>query len=107
MTQLTSQLVDQKIASSDVERKVASNTIRIRINDRETDTTIVVQRRIVVETWVVLHPDLVVTKLDKDLECSKLDSLRSGRSITAPRGTSVSAGIRTGAQSNHCVILIH
>ena len=71
------------------------------------DTTIVVQRWIVVETWVVLHPDLVITKLDKDLECSKLDSLRSGRSITAPRSTSVSVGIGTGAKSNHRVILIH
>ena len=86
---------------------MATNTIRLRINDRETDMTIVVQRRIAVETWVVLHSDLVVTKLDKDLECSKLDSLRSGRSVTAPRGTSVSAGIGTGAQSNHYVILIH
>ena len=107
MSQLSSQLVDHKIASGDITSKMASNTIRLRINDRETDTTIVVQRRIVVETWVVLHPDLVVTKLDKDLKCSKLDSLRSGRSVTAPRGTSVSAGIGTGAQSNHCVIVIH
>ena len=86
---------------------MASYTIRLRINDRKTDTTIVVQRGVVVETWVVLHPDLVITKLDKDLECSKLDGLGSGRSKTAPRGTSVSAGIGTGAQSNHCVILIH
>ena len=107
MCQLSSQLVDHKIASGDIMSKMASNTIRLQINDRETDTTIVVQRRIVVETWVVLHPDLVVTKLDKDIERSKLDSLRSGRSVTAPRGTSVSAGIRTGAQSNHGVILIH
>ena len=99
--------MDQKIASGDISSKVAINTIRLRINDRETDTTIVVQRRIVVETWVVLHPDLVVTKLDKDLEHNKLDSLRSGRSVTAPRGTSVSAGIGTGAQSDHCVLHIH
>ena len=81
-TQLTSQLVDQKVASSDVARKVASYTIRLRINDRESDTTIIVERRIVVETWVVLHPDLIITKLDKDLECSKLDGLGSGRSKT-------------------------
>ena len=107
MTQLTSQLVDQKIASSDVARKVASYTIRLRINDRESDTTIIVERRIVMETWVVLHPDLVVAELNKYLECSKQDSLRSGRSIAATRGTSVRAGIRTGAQSNHVVILIH
>ena len=107
MTQLTSQLVDQKIASSDVAIKVASYTIRLQINDRETDTTIVVQRWVVIETWVVLHSDLVVAKLDKDLECSKLDSLRSGGGVTAPRSTSVRAGIGTSAQSNHCVILIH
>ena len=99
--------MNHKVASSDITRKVASNPIRLRINDRKTDTTIDVQRGIVVETCVVLHPDLVITKLDKDLECSKLDSLRSGRSKTAPGGTSVSAGIGTGAQSNHCVILIH
>ena len=99
--------MNHKIASSDITRKVASNTTRLWINDREMDMTIIVQRRIVVETWVVLHPDLVVTKLDKDLECSKVDSLRSGRSVTALRGTSVSAGIGTSAQSNHCVILIH
>ena len=42
--------------------------------------TIIVERRIVMETWVVLHPDLVVEELNKYLECSKLDSLRSGRS---------------------------
>ena len=107
MSQLSSQLVDHKIASSDITSKVASNTIRLRINDRETNTTIIVQRRIVVETWVVLHPDLVVTKLDKDLEYSKLDRLRSGRGVTAPRSTGVRAGIGTSAQSNHCVILIH
>ena len=99
--------MDHKVGSNDISRKVASNTIRLRINDRKTGTTIVVQRGIVVETWVVLYPDLVIAKLDKDLECSKLDSLGSGRSITAPRGTSVSAGIGTGAQSNHCVIVIH
>ena len=79
MSQLSRQLVDHKVASSDVTSKMASNTIGLRINDREADMTIIVQRRIVVETWVVLHPDLVVTKLNKDLECSKLDSLRSGR----------------------------
>ena len=84
--------MDHKIASSDITSKVASNTTRLRINDRETDTTIVVQRGIVVETWVVLHPDLVITKLDKDLKCSKRDSLRSGRSETAPGGTNVSVG---------------
>ena len=106
-TQLTSQLVDQKIASSDVARKVAIDTIRLRINDRETNTTIIIERRIVVETWVILHLDLVVAELNKYLECSKLDSLRSGRSVTAPRGMSVSAGIGTGVQSNHVVILIH
>ena len=65
------------------------------------------QRRLVKETWMVLHSDLLVAKLNKDLECSKLDSLRSGRSVPAPRGMSVSAGVGTGAQSNHCVILIH
>ena len=97
--------MDHKIASSDIRRKMASNTIRLRINDRETDTTIVVKRGIVVETWVVAHLDLVVAKLDKDLECGRLDSLRSGRGVTAPRSTSVRAGIGTGAQSNHCVIL--
>ena len=86
---------------------MASYTIRLRINDRETDTTIIVERRIVMETWVVLHPDLVVAELNKYLECSKLDSLRSGRSVAATRGTSVRAGIGTGAQSNHGVILIH
>ena len=102
-----SQLIDQKIASSDIARKVARYTIRLRINDRETDTTIIVERRIVVETWVVLHLDLVVAKLNKDLECSKLDSLGSGRGVTALRSTSVRAGIGNGAQSNHCVILIH
>ena len=107
MSQLLSQLVNHKVASNDITRKVASNTIRLRINDRKTDATIIVQRGIVVETWVVLHPDLIITKLDKDLECSKLDGLGSGRSKTAPRGMSVSAGIRTGAQSNHCVLLIH
>ena len=107
MTQLTSQLIDQKIASSDVARKVASYTIRLRINDRETDTTIIVERRVVMETWVILHPDLVVAELNKYLECSKHDSLRSGRSIAATRGTSVGAGIGIGAQSNHGVILIH
>ena len=89
--------MNHKIASGDITSKMAGNTIGLQINDREMDTTIVVQRRIVVETWVVLHPDLVVTKLDKDLECSKLDSLRSGRSVTSPRCTSVSAGIGTGA----------
>ena len=99
--------MDHKIASSDITRKVASNTIRLQINDRETDTTIVVQRRIVVETWVVLHPDLVVAEFNKYLECSKLDSLRSGRSVAATRGTSVRTGIRTSAQSNHGEILIH
>ena len=107
MTQLTSQLADQKIASSDVARKVASDTIRLRINDRETDTTIIVERRIVMETWVVLHPNLVVVELNKYLECSKLDSLRSGRSAAASRDTSVRAEIGTGAQSNHGVILVH
>ena len=71
------------------------------------DMTIVMQRRIVVETWVVLHSDIIVAKLDKDLECGKLDSPRSGRGVTAPRSASVRAGIGTGAQSNHCVILIH
>ena len=69
--------MDHKIASSDITSKVASNTIRLRINYREADTTIIVQRRIVEETWVVLHPDLIVTKLDKDLECSKLDILKA------------------------------
>ena len=106
-SQLSSQLLYHKIASSYITRKVARNTIRLRINDRETDTTIIVQRRIVVETWVVLHLDLVVAKLNKHLECSKLDSPRSGRSVTTQRGTSVSAGIGTGVQSNHGVILIH
>ena len=99
--------MDHKVGSNDISRKVASNTIRLRINDRKTDTTIVVQRGIVVETWVILHPDLIIMKLDKDLECSKLDGLGSGRSKTALRGTSVRAGIRTSAQSNQCVILIH
>ena len=86
---------------------MASNTIRLRVNERKTDTTVVVQRWVVIESWVMLHLNIGITKLDKDLECSKLDGLRSGRSKTAPRGTSVSAGIGTGAQSNHCVILIH
>ena len=99
--------MDHKIASGDITSKMASNTIRLRINDRETDTTIVVQRRVVKETWMVLHSDLVVAKLNKDLECSKLDSLRSGRSVAALRSTSVCAGIGTGAQSNHGMILIH
>ena len=107
MNQLTCQLIDHKIASSDIARKVASYTIKLRINDRETDTTIIVETRIVVKTWVVLHPDLVVAELNKYLECSKLDSLRSGRSTAATRGTSVRAGIRTGAQSNNGVIHIH
>ena len=71
------------------------------------DTTIIVERRVVMETWVILHPDLVVAELNKYLECSKLDTLRSGRSIAATRGTSVRARIETGAQSNHGVILIH
>ena len=93
--------------SSDITSKVASNTIRLRINERETDTTVVVQRWVVVETWVVLHSDLVGAKFDKDLECSKLDSLRSGGGITAPRSTSVRAGIGTSAQSDHCLILIY
>ena len=84
--------MNHKVASSDITRKVASNTITLRINDRKTDMTVVVQGGIVVENWVVLHPDLVITKLDKDLECSKLNSLRSGRSEIAPRSTSVSAG---------------
>ena len=70
-------------------------------------TTIIVERRVVMETWVILHSDLVVVELNKYLECSKLDGLRSGRSVTAPRGTSVSAGIGTGAQSDHGMILIH
>ena len=96
-TQLTSQLVDQKIASSDVARKVASYTIRLRINDRETDMTIIMERRVLMETWVILHPDLVVAELNKYLECSQLDSLRSRRSVAATRGTSVRAGIGTGA----------
>ena len=101
------QLVDHKVASSDITSKVASNTIRLRINDLEEHTTIVVQRRVVKETWMVLHLDLIVAKLNKDLECSKLDSLGSGRGVTALRSTSVRAGIGTSAQSNHCVILIH
>ena len=71
------------------------------------DTTIIVVRRIVMETWVVLHPDLVVAELNKYLKCSKLDSLRSGGGVTAPRSTRVRAGIGTSAQSDHCVILIH
>ena len=54
-------------------RKVASDTIGFRINDWETDTTIIVERRIVMETWVILHPDLVVAELNKYLESSKLD----------------------------------
>ena len=107
MTQLTSQLVDQNITSSDVARKVASYTIRLRVNDRETDTTIIVERSVVMETWVILHPDLIVAELNKYLECSKLESPRSGRSVAATRGTSVRTGIGTGAQSNHGVILIH
>ena len=86
-SQLSSHLVDHKVASSDITRKVASNTIRLWINDRKMDMTIVVQRRVVIETWVVLHLALVVTKLDKDLECNKLDNLRIGRSVTAPRVT--------------------
>ena len=65
------------------------------------------ERGVVVETWVVLHPDLVVTELNEYLECSKLDTLRRSRSVAASRGTSVSAGIGIGAQSNHGVILIH
>ena len=81
MTQLTSQLVDQKIASTDIASKVASYTIRLRINDRETDTTIIIERRVVMETWVILHPDLIVAELNKCLECSKVNSLRSGRSV--------------------------
>ena len=92
MTQLSSQLVDQKIASSDVARKVASDTMRLWINDKETDTTIIVERTVVMETWVILHPDLVVAELNKYLKCSKLDSLRSGRSETAPGGMNVSPG---------------
>ncbi|XP_048527557.1 proline-rich receptor-like protein kinase PERK2 [Triticum urartu] len=32
---------------------------------------------------MVLHSDLVITQLDEDLKCSKLDSLRSSRSETA------------------------
>ena len=99
--------MDHKIASGDITSKVASDTIRLRINDRETDTTIIMERRIVVETWVVLHPDLVVAELNKYLECRKLDSPRSSGSVAASRSTSVSAGIGTGAQSNHGVILIH
>ena len=99
--------MDHEIASSDITCKVASNAIILRINERETDTTVVVQRWVVVETWVVLHLDLVVAKLDKDLEWSKLDSLRSGGGITAPRSASVRAGIGTSAPSDHCVILIH
>ena len=99
--------MDQKVARSDVARKVASDTIRLRINDRETDMTIIVERRVVMETWVVLHPDLVVTELNKYLECRKLDSMRSGRSVDTTRGASVRTGIGTGAQSNHGVILIH
>ena len=99
--------MDHEIASSDITSKVASNTIRLRINERETDTTVVVQSWLVVETWVVLHSDLVVAKLDKDLECSKLDSLISGGGITSPRSASVRAGIGTSAQSDHCVILIY
>ena len=87
--------------------KVASNTIRLRINDRETDTTIIVEGRVVMETWVVMHPDLVVAELNKYPECSKLDNMRSGTSVAATRGMSVRAGIRTGAQSNLDVILIH
>ena len=89
--------MNHKVASSDVARKVASSTIKLRINDRKTDTTIVMQGGIVVETWMVLHSDLVVTELNEYLECSKLDSLRSGRSETASGGTSVSAGRGTGA----------
>ena len=107
MIQLSRQLVNQKITSSDISRKVASYTIRLRINDRETDTTIIMERGLVVETWVILHPNLVVAELNKYLECSKLDNLRSGRSIAATRGTSVRTGIGTGVQSNHGVILIH
>ena len=53
---------------------MASDTIRLRINDRETDTTIIVERRVVMETWVILHPDLVVEELNEYLECSKLDN---------------------------------
>ena len=72
MTQLTSQLVDQKIASSDVARKVASDTIRLRNNDRETDTAIIMERRVLMETWVILHPDLVVAEPNKYLKCSQM-----------------------------------
>ena len=84
--------MNQKVTSSDVVKKVASSTIRLRINDRKTDTTIVVQGGIEVGTWVVLHPDLVVAQLDGDLKCGKLDRMRSGRSETASGGTNVSAG---------------
>ena len=99
--------MDHQIASSDIASKMASNTIRLRVNERKTDTTVVVQRWVVIESWVMLHLNLGITKLDKDIKCGKLDSLRSGGGVTAPRSASVRAGIGTGAQSNHCVILIH
>ena len=99
--------MDHQIASSDIASKMASNTIKLRVNERKTDTPVVVQRWVITETWVVLHLNLGITKLDKDLKCGKLDSLRSGGGVTAPRSASVRAGIGTGAQSNHCVILIH
>ena len=86
---------------------MASNTIRLWVNNRKTDTTVVVQRWVVIESWVMLHLNLGITKLDKDLKCGKLDSLRSGGGVTAPRSTSVRARIGTSAQSDHCVILIH
>ena len=59
-SQLSSQLVDQQVASSNVSRKVASSTIGLRINGRKTYTTVVVQGGIVVETWMILHSDIVI-----------------------------------------------
>ena len=84
--------MNQKVTSSDIARKVASSAITLWINDRETNTTIVMKGWIVVKTWVVLHPDLVIAQLDEELKCSKLDNLRSGRGEIAPRVMSVSAG---------------
>ena len=84
-TQLTSQLIYQKIASSDVARKVASGTIACWINQGKADTPILMQRWVVEKTRVGVHANLVVAQVYKSLDSSKLDHLRWRRSETTLR----------------------
>ena len=73
-------------------RKVARRTIARRINKREANTPILVQRWVVVKTCEGLNENLVVVLVYKSLDSSKLVRLRWRRSETTLRGMSVSAG---------------